>query len=304
MFLGCFWSSPHAASFVPFCRLHALGRMCTLPSRRLCLLQGLHFLRKEFWLESRWVLKIKAEKGPAQRNSVAVALFSFMWFYGLNVFLCISSWSAVRQWGTNTMERSLLDSIRLVWWVFPLSPDSFYWELQKFAGGNPWGWLQAETWDQRALRHVSGQQRLSMVNSEKHPNQNPELPLCSLPNGSPGRVTFQSYELPSPVHCLLPFSDQFPSNPPKRGGSFMLQSWICWAFPMKELVSFQQSCSIIDSAEKLILLGCCGLDIGVMWLGWEASSVWHCHIPLLTGVTMGMHSSAVKDISLSPKLWQ
>lgn len=32
------------------------------------------------------------------------------------------------------MERSLLDSIRLLLWVFPLSPDNFYWQLQKFAG--------------------------------------------------------------------------------------------------------------------------------------------------------------------------
>lgn len=129
--------------------------MCTLLSRSLCLPQGLHFRRKEFWLESRWVPKIKAEKGLTQRNSVTVALFTFMCLYGFNGFLCNLSWSAVRQWGTNTIERSLPDSLGLAWVFFPLlDPDSFYWELQKFSGGKPPGLLLAEAWDQRVRSHL------------------------------------------------------------------------------------------------------------------------------------------------------
>lgn len=44
------------------------------------------------------------------------------------------------------MERSLLDSLGQAWFCFffPLAPDSFYWELQKFAGVKPLGLLQAE----------------------------------------------------------------------------------------------------------------------------------------------------------------
>lgn len=309
MFLGYFWFSPHAAFFVPFCRLHALGRTCTLPSRRLCLPQGLHFLRKEFWLESRWVLKIKAEKGPTQRNSVVFALFSFLWLYGLNLFLCVSSWSAVRQRGTNTMERFLLDSIRLVWWVFPLSPDSFYWELQKFAVGNPQGLLQAEAWDQRALRHVSGgtkavdgqfRETIRTQSSLCAPSQMGALAMllyiwtpfiCAVPLALFKPVPLQPSQMGRQFPCckigsakLSPWRQKFHSS--RVVASMTVQkSWCCWGW------------LLLWAGYWCYAVGLWGFPrYGTVTSLSSLESRWEC--------TSVLCDEGLKDISLSPKLRQ
>lgn len=206
--------SSHANSFVPFPRSRALVRMCTLPFRRLCLPQGLHFRRKEFWLEFRWVLKIKAKKGLTQGNSVTVALFSFICPYGLNVFLCNPAWSAVRHWGRNTMDS--------------LTPDSFYWELWK-SGGKPPGLLQAEAWDQRARNHLP-------VGSKPVDGQFREMSQLELrghslfpPEWEPWECQVHSWHINS-FHLYIAsftFETSSPPLPQIRERVSILQSWAC-----------------------------------------------------------------------------
>lgn len=144
-FLGIFGFSPHAAFFVLLPRSRALGRMCTLPSRRLCLPRALRFLRKEFWLESRWALKMETERRLTQRNSVTVALC----LYDLNVFLYNPSWRTVRLSARNKHHGEIFTEFpgAGLFSFFPLAPASCYWKLQKFVGGKPPGLLQTEAWD-------------------------------------------------------------------------------------------------------------------------------------------------------------
>lgn len=120
-------------SFVLLPRSRALGRMCTLPSRRLCLPRALRFLRKEFWLESRWALKMETERRLTQRNSVTVALC----LYDLNVFLYNPSWHTVRLSAGNKHYGEIFTEFpgAGLFSFFPLAPASCYWKLQKFVGG-------------------------------------------------------------------------------------------------------------------------------------------------------------------------